>query len=71
MMRRLEGVAGYLAAVDTPAPGPISHENSFFRACPARSREGRGLGSRRFLWSQVQAIAAAMINAWLKRKGLE
>jgi hypothetical protein len=25
----------------------------------------------RFLWAQAQAIAPAMVNAWLKRKGLE
>ena len=76
MTRRLEGVAAYLAAVDLPPPDPITpaaatgdnpapepERPSWFK------RSSSAVG--RFLWSQAQAIAPAMFNAWLKRKGLE
>ena len=75
MTRRLEGVAAYLAAVDPPSPSPVA--SAAFAENPAAEAARPGLVKRaalamgRFFWLQAQAIAPALVNAWLKRKGLE
>lgn len=72
MMRRLEGVAAYLATVDPPSPSPVSvAENPATEAARPGLVKRAALAIGRFLWSQAQAIAPALVNAWLKRKGLE
>ncbi len=75
MTRRLEGVAAYLAAVDPPSPSPVvpvaPAENLPAEAARLGLVKRAALAIGRFLWSQAQAIAPALVNAWLKRKGLE
>ena len=72
MVRRLEAVRGYLTAIDTSAPGPAIPETSLFPEPTPPSRAKRAASAfGRFAWTQVQSIAPAMVNAWLKRKGWE
>lgn len=75
MTRRIEGLAVYLAAVDPPSLGLIAPaipaESPRPEAAPPRPVKRAALAIGRFLWSQAQAIAPTLVNAWLKRKGLE
>jgi hypothetical protein len=75
MTRRLEGVAAYLAVVDPPSPSPVAPAAPAEKPTAEAARHGpvkrAALAVGRFLWSQAQAIAPALVNAWLKRKGLE
>ena len=76
MTRRLEGVAAYLADVDAPAPGPAADPVAPDESpAPEPARPGRmkraAWAVGRFLWAQAQAIVAAVVNAWMKRKGWE
>jgi hypothetical protein len=73
MLRRVESVAGYLAAVDDPTPDQLilaGIEAPLAAPHPGWFRRSTAATGKFFL-TLLQSVAPGLVNAWLKRHGLE